>query len=199
MFGLLGCLVYHRQELVKEYLMLSELIVPNVSLWHSFKGIKIARLQKLQNLTFKLERYQGCEGCKGWKSCKIWLSSLKGIKVARGAKVEKVAKSDFQILKISRLQGCKVAKAAKSDFLASTLLNLGSVEGGGGGGREINTSALNCNQLLNISKMVQLIFAKLVSHFRQLNRVLLKWQVFLGFSSDSEIFQVRWWWNLVEI
>ena len=112
---------------------------------------------------------------------------MKGIKVARGAKVEKVAKSDFQTLKISRLQGCKVAKAAKSDFLASTLLNLGSMEGGG----EINTSDLNCNQLLNISKMVQLIFAKLVSHFRQLNRVLLKWQVFLGFSSDSEIFQVR--------
>ena len=55
----------------------------------------------------------------------------------------------------------------------------------------MNTSALNCNQLLNISKMVQLIFAKLVSHFRQLNRVLSKWQVFLGFSSDSEIFQVR--------
>ena len=63
------------------------------------------------------------------------------------------------------------------------------VEGGGGG--EINTSALNCNQLLNISKMVQLVFAKLVSQFRQLNRVLSKWQVFLGFSSDSEIFQVR--------
>ena len=59
---------------------------------------------------------------------------MKGIKVARGAKVEKVAKSDFQTLKISRLQGFKVAKAAKSDFLASTLLNLGSVEGGGGGG-----------------------------------------------------------------
>ena len=57
------------------------------------------------------------------------------MKVARGAKVEKVAKSDFQTLKISRLQGCKVAKAAKSDFLASTLLNLGSVEGGGGEGR----------------------------------------------------------------
>ena len=107
---------------------------------------------------------------------------MKGIKFARSAKVEKVAKSDFQTLKISRLQGCKVAKAAKSDFLASTLLNLGSVEGG-----KINTSALNCNQLLNISK----IFAKLVSHFRQLNRVLSKWQVFLGFSSDSEIFQVR--------
>ena len=32
MFGLLGCLVYHRKELVKEYLMFSELIVPNVSL-----------------------------------------------------------------------------------------------------------------------------------------------------------------------
>ena len=89
---------------------------------------------------------------------------------------------------ISRSQGCKVAKTAKSDFLASTLLNLGKVGGGRG---EINTSALNCIQLLNISKMVQLIFAKLVSHFRQLNRVLSKWQVFLGFSSDSEIFQIR--------
>ena len=32
MFGLLGCLVYHRKQLVKEYLMLSELIVPNGSL-----------------------------------------------------------------------------------------------------------------------------------------------------------------------
>ena len=29
--------------------------------------------------------------------------------------------------------------------------------------------------------MIQLIFAKVVSHFRQLNRVLSKWQVFLGF------------------
>ena len=125
------------------------------------------------------------------KVSKLQGSSLKGIKVARGARVEKVAKSDFQTLNISRLQGCKVAKAAKSDFLASTLLNLGRVGGGGGRRGEINTSALNCNQLLNISKMVQLIFAKLVSHFRQLNRVLSKWQVFLGFSSDSEIFQVR--------
>ena len=105
MFGLLGCLVYHRKELVKEYLMLSELTVPNVSLRHSFKGTKVAR--------FKLKRYQGCEG----------------------ARVEKVAKSDFQTLKISRLQGCKVAKAAKSDILASTLLNFGRVGGGGGGGR----------------------------------------------------------------
>ena len=51
--------------------------------------------------------------------------------------------------------------------------------------RAINTSALNCNQLLNISKTVQLIFTKLVSHFRQLSRVLSKWQVFLGFSSDK--------------
>ena len=30
------------------------------------------------------------------------------------------------------------------------------------GGGQINTSVLNCNQLLNISKMVELIFAKLV-------------------------------------
>ena len=44
--------------------------------------MKVARLQKLQKLTFKLKRYQVCEG----------------------AKVEKVAKSDFQTLKISRLQ-----------------------------------------------------------------------------------------------
>ena len=29
--------------------------------------------------------------------------------------------------------------------------------GGGGGERVINTSALNCNQLLNISKTIQLI------------------------------------------
>ena len=65
---------------------------------------------------------------------KLQGSSLKGIKVARGARVEKVAKSDFQTLKISRLQGCKVAKAAKSDILASTLLNFGRVGGGGGGG-----------------------------------------------------------------
>ena len=63
--------------------------------------------------------------------------------------------------------------------------------GGGGGGGEINTSALNCNQLLNISKTVQLIFTELVSYFRQLSRILSKWQVFLGFSSDSELFQVR--------
>ena len=55
------------------------------------------------------------------------------------------------------------------------------VGGGGGGERVINTSALNCNQLLNISKTIQLIFTKLVSHFRQLSRVLSKWQVFLGF------------------
>ena len=75
--------------------------------------------------------------------------------------------------KLQRYQGCKVAKAAKSDFLASTLLNLGSVEGGGG----INTSALSCNQLLNISKMVQLIFTKLVSDFRQLNRVIFNLMV----------------------
>ena len=40
-------------------------------------------LQKLQNLTFELKRYHGCEE----------------------AEVEKVAKSDFQTLKISRLQG----------------------------------------------------------------------------------------------
>ena len=177
MFGLLGCLVYHRKELVKEYLMLSELIVPNVSLWHSFKGIKVARLQKLQNLTFKLERYQGCKRCKGWKSCKIWLSNFKDIKV-------------------TRLQGCEGCKIRLFSF---DPIKRGKRGGGGGGGGEINTSALNCNQLLNISKMVQLIFTKLVSHFRQLNRVLLKWQVFLGFSSDSEIFQVRWWWNLVGI
>ena len=166
MFGLLGCLVYHRKELVKEYLMLSELTVPNVSLWHSFKGIKVAR--------FKLIRYQGCEGCKGWKCCKIWLSNFKDIKV-------------------TRLQGCKGCKIRLFSF---DPIKLGKRGGEGG---EINTSDLNCNQLLNISKMVQLIFAKLVSHFRQLNRVLSKWQVFLGFSSDSEIFQVRWWWNLVGI
>ena len=75
----------------------------------------------------KLSKLQGC------RSCRIWLSSLKGFKVERDAKVEKVAKADFQTLKISRLQGCKVAKAAKSDYLASTLLNLGSMEGGGEG------------------------------------------------------------------
>ena len=74
----------------------------------------------------KVSKLQGCRSCR--------ISSLKGIKVARGAKVEKVAKSDFQTLKISRLQGCKVAKAAKSDFLASTLLNLGRVGGGEEGG-----------------------------------------------------------------
>ena len=44
--------------------------------------MKVARLQKLQKLTFKLKRYPVCEG----------------------AKVEKVARSDFQTLKISRLQ-----------------------------------------------------------------------------------------------
>ena len=45
--------------------------------------------------------------------------------------------------------------------------------------------------------MIQLIFTKLVSHFRQLSRVLSKWQVFLGFflivsyftSDDSETWQ----------
>ena len=45
--------------------ILSELIVPYVSLQHSFKGIKVARLQKLRNLTFKVARYQSWEGCKG--------------------------------------------------------------------------------------------------------------------------------------
>ena len=52
----------------------------------------------------KVSKLQGC------RSCRIWLSSLKGINVARGAKVENVAKPDFQTLKISRLQGRKVAK-----------------------------------------------------------------------------------------
>ena len=112
MFGLLGCLVYHRKELVKEYLMLSELTVPNVSLWHSFKGIKVARLQKLQNLTFKLKRYQGCEGCKGWKSFKIWLSNFKDIKV-------------------TRLQGCKGCKIRLFSF---DPIKLGKSGGGGEGG-----------------------------------------------------------------
>ena len=46
-------------------------------------------------------------------------------------RLKKFSKSDFQTFKISRLQGCKVAKASKSDFLASTLLNLGSMGGGG--------------------------------------------------------------------
>ena len=76
-----------------------------------------------------------------------------------GAKVEKVAKSDFQNLKVPRLQGvakaAKAAKAAKSDFFASTLFGRG---GRGGGG-------------LNFSKMVQLIFTKLVSHFGQLSGI----------------------------
>ena len=49
------------------------------------KALKVSKLQgcrSLQKLTFKLKRYQVCEG----------------------AKVEKVAESDFQTLKISRLQ-----------------------------------------------------------------------------------------------
>ena len=97
---------YHRKELVKEYSMLSELIILYVSLWHSFKGIKVARLQKLQNLTFKLKRYQGCEG----------------------AKVEKVAKSDFQTLKMSRLQGCKGCNIRLFSF---DPIKLGKRGGGG--------------------------------------------------------------------
>ena len=42
--------------------------------------------------------------------------------------MEKVAKSDFQTLKISRLQ------RLQNRLLASTLLNLRSAWGGGGGG-----------------------------------------------------------------
>ena len=89
---------------------------------------------------------------------------------------------NFKDIKVTRLQGCKGCKIRLFSF---DPIKLG--KSGGGERGEIITSALNCNQLLNISKMVQLIFAKLVSHFRQLNRVLSKWQVFLGFSSDSEI------------
>ena len=118
------------------------------------------------NKALKLSKLQGC------RSCRNWLSSLKGIKFARSAKVEKIAKSDFQTLKISR-----------SQRLQNRLFSFDPIElkkpWGGGGGREgvINTSALDCNQLLNISKMVQLIFTKLVSRFRQLSGVLSKWQV----------------------
>ena len=101
--------------------------------------------------------------------------------------MKKFAKSDFQTLKISRLQGCKVCKIRPFRFDPIKIVKRGGWGGGGG----INTSALNCNQLLNISKTVQLIFAKLVSYFRQLCRVLSKWQVFLGFSSYSELFQVK--------
>ena len=118
------------------------------------------------NKALKVSKLQGC------RSCRNWLSSLEGVKFARGAKVEKVAKSDLQTLKISRLQR-----------LQNRLFSFDHIElkKPGGGGGVINTNALNCNQLLNISKTVQLIFTKLVSHFRQLSRVLSKWQVFLGF------------------
>ena len=104
--------------------------------------------------------------------------------------MQRLKKLQTLTFKLQRYQGYKVTRLQIRLFSFDPI-KLGKREGGGGGGGEINTSALNCNQLLNISKMVQLIFAKLVSHFRQLNRVLSKWQVSLGFSSDSEIFQVR--------
>ena len=67
--------------------------------------MKVASLQKLQKLTFKLKRYHVCEGTK----------------------VEKVARSDFQTLKISRLQ-----------TLQNRLFSFDPIEtkklGGGGGG-----------------------------------------------------------------
>ena len=68
----------------------------------ALKVSKLRGVQRLQNLTFKLKRYQGCEGCKGWKSCKIWLSNFKDIKVAR---VAKAAKSDTLALTPFRLWG----------------------------------------------------------------------------------------------
>ena len=55
--------------------------------------------------------------------------------------MQRLKKLQYLTFELQKKQGCKVTKAAKSDFLASTLLNLGSMEGGGG---EINTSALNC-------------------------------------------------------
>ena len=69
---------------------------------------------------------------QGRRSCRIRLSSLKGIKVERGAKVEIVAKSDFQTLKISGLQGCKGCKIRLFGF---DPIGLGKWGGGGGEGR----------------------------------------------------------------
>ena len=67
--------------------------------------MKVARLQKLQKLTFKLKRYQVC----------------------KGAKVEKVAKSDFQTLKISRLQ------TLQNRIFSFDPIELKKLGGGGGG------------------------------------------------------------------
>ena len=50
--------------------------------------------------------------------------------------MQRLKKLQYLTFKLQRYQGYKVTKAAKSDFLASTLLNFGSVEGGGGGGGE---------------------------------------------------------------
>ena len=46
--------------------------------------------------------------------------------------MQRLKKLQYLTFKLQRYEDCKVTKAAKSDFLASTLLNLGSVEGGGG-------------------------------------------------------------------
>ena len=53
----------------------------------------------LYDTALKVSKLQGCG------SCRIWLSSLKGIQVARGAKVEKVAKSDFLASTLLTLKG----------------------------------------------------------------------------------------------
>ena len=94
--------------------------------------------------------------------------------------------------------------------------------GGGGGGGKVDPWRF----LLDISKIVQLIFTKLMSllgnyleyllklenwrqvisccHGYQLMgiawlKIWSKWHLFLGFSYDTELFLIKWWSNLVGI